>query len=298
MSLSVWLAVAVSCAVFEPDAVACVRKEMTPAFAETAMASKQGKPEFTGQSLDVVLSSKATLVWDVKTGAVLYERNASVRRPVASLSKLASVWFVREKISPEKIIAIPEAAARVARKGADITLPIGQHVAAQELFEASLIASANDAMVSLAVAASGSEENFVREVNAALAKAGIVDTKLVNATGLEGGQQYSTAQDIRRLLIDLYTDAQIRPLLAAERGVLTTQERQRRVYVSTNKLLNTYVTVLAAKTGYTLEAGENLALITRTDSGHEIGAIVLGSNQRFQDMKALVEWIERNYSWP
>lgn len=296
MSLGVWLAIAVSCLAFEVDAVQCVQSRVrTPAPSATARTLR---PEFTGQSLDVVLSSQATLVWDVASGTVLYERNAAVRRPVASLSKLASVWFVRDRLQPDQIIMIPEEAKRAARRGADITLPVGQHATAQQLLEASLIASANDAMVSLAVAVSGSEEKFVGEANAALAARGLVNTKLANATGLEGGEQYSTAQDVQRLLVDLYNDTRIRPLLAAGRGVLTTKENQRRVYVSTNRLLDTYVTVLAAKTGYTVEAGENLALITRTSAGHEIGAVVLGSDNRFQDMKALVEWIERNYTWP
>lgn len=296
MSLGVWLAIAVSCLAFEIDAVACMQKEMAPTYAE-ATAGKQGKPKFTGQSLDVVLSSQATLVWDVASGTVLYERNVAARRPVASLSKLASVWFARERIQGEQIVVIPAEAVRAARRGADITLPVGQHVTAQELLEASLIASANDAMVSLAVAVSGSEKEFVEAVNGALAARGVLNTKLVNATGLEGDEQYSTAQDVQRLLMDLYNDTRIRPLLAAERGVLTTKEKQRRAYLSTNKLFDTYVPVLAAKTGYTVAAGENLALITKTSAGHEIGAIVLGSDNRFQDMKALVEWIERNYSW-
>lgn len=295
MSLGAWLVIAVSCLAFEPEAVECVQShaDAQPIPFDTA----RGKPEFTGQSLDVVLSSQEMLVWDVASGAVLYERNANVRRPVASLSKLASVWFVRDRVQPSQVITIPDEARRAARRGADITLPVGQHATAQQLLEASLIASANDAMVSLAVAASGSEEKFVEEVNAALAAQGLANTKLANATGLEGGEQYSTAQDVRRLLMDLYNDTRIRPLLAAERGVLTTKEKQRRAYLSTNKLLDTYVPVLAAKTGYTVAAGENLALITKTSAGHEIGAIVLGSNNRFQDMKALVEWIERNYSW-
>lgn len=292
MSLGALLAIAVSCLVFEHEAIPCVRQELvsSPVIAAT--------PRFTGDSLDVVLTAQASLVWDVASGTVLYERNAGVQRPVASLSKLASVWFAYPRLRPETIVEIPRAATQAARRGADIQLPVGQHTTAQELYEASLIASANDAMVSVAVALSGSEEEFTRAVNAALRERGFSSTRLANATGLEGGEQYSTAYDIRHIFMELYRQPAIRSLLAAGRGVLTTKENQRREYVSTNKLLDTYVPVLGAKTGYTEEAGENLVLVTRTKAGHELGAIVLGSENRFQDMKALVEWIERNYTWP
>jgi len=64
-----------------------------------------------------------------------------------------------------------------------------------------------------------------------------------------------------------------------------------------NKLLGTYFPVLAAKTGYTVAAGENLVVMTNGDEGQRIGAVVLGSEQRFYDMKVLVEWVWRNFEW-
>jgi D-alanyl-D-alanine carboxypeptidase len=79
---------------------------------------------------------------------------------------------------------------------------------------------------------------------------------------------------------------------------LVTQEGAIRRYTTTNRLLKTYVPVIAAKTGYTREAKENLALLTEGSNGQRVGAVVLGSDARFQDSKVLVEWIWRNYSWP
>jgi hypothetical protein len=34
------------------------------------------------------------------------------------------------------------------------------------------------------------------------------------------------------------------------------------------------------------------------EEGQRIGALVLGSSDRFQDIKTLVEWVRRNYTWP
>ena len=99
------------------------------------------------------------------------------------------------------------------------------------------------------------------------------------------------------MLTMAYAHPRIGEHLAAPLGTLVTDAGLTRHYVSTNKLLKTYVPIVAAKTGYTVEAGENLAIITEGSNGQQIGAVILGSSDRFQDMKVLVEWIWRNYSW-
>lgn len=294
MSIAALAAIAVSCLVLAPFPEACVREYATPIKQEPAVPHK---PQFTGEAIDVVLTAKAVLVWDAATSTILYERAAGERRPVASLSKLAAALIVRDSLSLPTLVEIPREAGEAQKRGANIHLPVGQHATVDDLLGASLTASANDAMVSLAVAMAGAELAFVSEVNRRLPSYGVYNTRLANSTGLEGGQQYSTAQDIRILVTLLASDSHLRSFLAAEKGVLTTQEGVRRAYQTTNKLLGTYVPVLAAKTGFTNEAGQNLALLTRTPEGREIGAVVLGSNDRFQDMKILVEWVHRNYTW-
>ncbi|MBI3255888.1 MAG: D-alanyl-D-alanine carboxypeptidase [Candidatus Andersenbacteria bacterium] len=254
-------------------------------------------PQFTGNSIDVAISADAYIVWDVKTGKVLKEKAANEKRPVASLSKLATVLLVQDVLSPGQTVEIPQEAARAQRLGANIKLPVGEHAYVKDLLAASLIPSANDAAVTLAAAAKGSEEDFVKFANTELPRLGFANTKLGNATGLQGGDQYSTAQDIKGLLMHAYKDPVTGPLLAQGKGSLTTVEGKTREYVTTNKLLGTYLPVLAAKTGYTTQAKENLALVTRGAQGQELGVVLLGSDDRFQNMKVLVEWIWRNYTW-
>lgn len=256
------------------------------------------RPQFTGSSIDVILTAQADIVWDVSSGEILHSHNETEQRPVASLSKLLSMLAVRSQLNPAAVVEIPFDAARAQRLGAHIKLPVGEHATVQDLLAASAIASANDAMVTLAIATSGSEEAFVEYANNfAREELGLENTQLANATGLSGGEQFSTAQDVQVLLTYAFDDPVIGPLLAREAGVLTTTEGTRREYDTTNDLLGTYVPIVAAKTGYTVEAGQNLAMITSKDTGQRIGAVVLGSDQRFQDMKILVEWIWRNYTW-
>lgn len=296
MSLSYLAISALTCALLAQPLPQCIEDRVR---VDGQVAGIQAiTPHRTGESIDVQLTAESVLAWDLDTDIPLYQKNAEARRPVASLSKLLSLLTVRQHVPLSAILEIPQGARRAQLQGANVKLPIGEHVSALDLYEASLIASANDAMVTLALAVSDTEDVFAQLASDyARNDLHLTNTQLANATGLSGGEQYSTAQDIKELLLTAYRDPQLRPLLAQASGTITTIEGTSRKYTTTNQLLNSYLPIVAAKTGYTVEAGENLALLTSTEQGHTIGVIVLGSDQRFQDAKILVEWIERNYTW-
>lgn len=300
MSIISLAAVFVGCLLASHQSDDCLKDNMVLASAGTVAgaADESVYPVKTGESIDVLLTAKAALVWDEATGAILYEKNADDSRPVASLSKLASALTVRKYLPLETIVTIPPEVLTAQRMGANIKLPIGDAATAHDLLAAGLIASANDAMVTLAIGLSGSEDEFVRTANDFIKRNGIYSTKISNATGLAGGEQYSTARDIKELFRLAYRDKVLRNFLVSEDNMLATQSGQVRQYKSTNKLLGTYFPVLAAKTGYTDEAGENLVVMTYGDKGQRIGAVVLGSAERFQDIKTVVEWVQRSYVWP
>jgi len=299
-------AVVVSCLLSPGSTAECWQNNLlsvdeVPGIVAGAQAGRAGSPidpVFGGQSIDVVLSAKAALAWDEQTGVILYEKNVDERRPVASLSKLLSVLTVRDTLTTSTVIEIPEEVRVTQRRGAHVRLPAGEHVSVYDLLAAGLIASANDAMTALAVGTAGSEEGFATLANEFAHRQGFFDTQISNATGLDGGEQFSTARDIKGLFQLAYRDQTLRNLLVSEAGTLRTQEGSVRRYTSTNELLGTYFPVLAAKTGYTPRAGQNLVVMTYGDKGQRIGAVVLGSTARFQDVKTLVEWIKRNYTWP
>ncbi len=297
ISISTITAILIGCALFQQPVVSCVPYGLTPEKVEAAPAQKI--PTKTGKAIDVALTAEAALVWDINTNTILYDRNANTKRPVASLNKLLSSLAVRELLPSSATIAtIPPDVKKVQAKGANIKLPVGQHASVGELLGASLIPSANDAMVTLAVEAKGSEAAFVTYANDFAGRHGLFNTKLANATGLQGGEQYSTAHDVMHMLTLAYADPVLKPYLSSQRGQLTTQEGTKREFISTDELLGTYLPILAGKTGYTLQAKENLAIITTGPRGQKLGAVILGSDNRFHDMKTVVEYVLRNYTWP
>jgi serine-type D-Ala-D-Ala carboxypeptidase (penicillin-binding protein 5/6) len=274
----------------------------TPCVAESApqvAGIVQNYPIKTGESLGVVVTAESALVWDVATDKVLFSKQSHEKRPVASLTKLFSAIVIEETIPVDASITITSAAVAQQSRGADVKLPLGHTASRNALLAASLIASANDATVALAEAAAGTETEFVEIVNSTLPELNIHNTKLINATGLQekDRQQYSTAFDVKKALSRAAENPELGPYLSTPRGVITTDQGKTQRYFTTNELAGTYLPIVAAKTGYTFEAKENVAIITHDQAGHEIGIVVLGSDQRFQDSKILAEWITRNYSW-
>lgn len=296
MNVAQLVVVTMACLFTQQPVGECVN--MSLSLPQVKGAQSQTIPVKSGESLDVELTAKAAHVWDVETGAALYEKEPDTWRPVASLNKLASALAARSLLKPEQVIEIPAEVRGPQRLGAHIRLPVGEHVSVEQLLQAGLVASANDAMVALAVTALDSEEAFVEYANSYLMQRGFENTRLANATGFGGGNQHATAREVGQLLQMAYEDPVLRPFLSMKEGVLVTQEGTRREYDTTNDLLGTYLPILAAKTGYTLEAGENLAILTEGDGGQRIGAVVLGSDHRFFDMQVLVEWVWRNWTWP
>jgi D-alanyl-D-alanine carboxypeptidase (penicillin-binding protein 5/6) len=290
------IATIVGCMILQQPIATCVSSEL-PSNQNTPVV-QQNIPKKTGIAVDVDLTAQAALVWDISTDTILYERNADSERPIASLNKLLSTVASRQLVTPNTIVTIPDVVIKAQHEGVGIKLKPNEHVSAGDLYEASLIPSANDAMISLAVAAKGSEKDFVAYSNNFAASHGLFHTLQANSTGLQEGVQYSTARDVSKMLMMAYNDSFLRPFLSQQKGEIVSNEGIKHTFITTDKLLGTYLPILAAKTGYTLAAKENLAIITIGPKNQKIGAVILGSEDRFQDMKTVVEYVYRNYTWP
>ncbi|MEK7500335.1 MAG: hypothetical protein AAB649_07095, partial [Patescibacteria group bacterium] len=171
---------AIGCVILQQPFQTCIPYALEPTVPVKVAA--RAIPKKTGPAIDVALTAQAALVWDLNTDTVLYEKEANTKRPVASLNKLISALAVRELLpNSNAVVVIPPEARKAQLQGANVKLPIGNHVSVRQLLEASLVPSANDAMVSLAVAGSGSESEFVTYANTLAARKGLFDTKLANA---------------------------------------------------------------------------------------------------------------------
>lgn len=241
----------------------------------------------------VPLEAHAAIVYDLVTKEILYAKNADAQLPLASLTKLLTVYAALTELSPTTPITIPE---KVTMLDMPRAFNAGQVFSLSDLARLTLTASLNDGAAAIAEATA--ERQNVSQ-NAMLASAAssldLTQTYAVNGSGLDestsvsGG--YGSAHDLAVLAGALYEKA---PAIAeattnstahavSEGGTAYTVK-------NTDPIINTIPGLLLSKTGFTDLAGGNLAIVFDSGINHPIAVVVLGSSQtaRFTDAAALV----------
>ena len=140
------------------------------------------------------LSAQAALLMDADSGAVLYERNAHTRLPMASTTKIMTALVVVEHLDPSAMVCIDARAVGI--EGSSIYLYEGEWLSVEQLLMGLLLESANDAAVALALAACDSVENFAAQMNQKAAVLGLMDTHFENPHGLDAEEHYTTAYEL------------------------------------------------------------------------------------------------------
>jgi len=258
-------------------------------FAPAAVATSTTPDAFAS----IPLEANAAIVYDLATGKTLYAKNADAQLPLASLTKLLTIYAALGELSPRTPITIPAAATHLDTPRA---FSAGQTFALSDLARLTLTASLNDGAAAIAIATADRENRSQSDMLASAAAAlGLSQTYAVNGSGLDVNTEisggYGSARDLARLAGALVARA---PTIAEA----TTQSFARAVskngvqfsVKNTDPIITTIPRLLLSKTGYTDLAGGNLALIFDSGIEHPIAIVVLGSSQkaRFTDGTALV----------
>jgi len=251
--------------------------------------------------VDVEIAARAAYVLNVKSGKVIYQKNANEQLPLASLTKLALALVAAETLDPE--ITLPVSSRALMTEGDDGLYP-GQSLSVRELLDLTLVTSSNDAATALAEGLSGplhdlfpelaeSSNPSVDRMNKRVGVLGLQTMYFVNVTGLDesatmsGG--YGSARDVAKLLAHLaltYPQTIAGTAYAAVQNTATTSFIE-----NTNAALPHIPGLIGGKTGYTDLAGGNLAVVFDAGINYPIAVVVLGSTyqERFTDVEKLVK---------
>jgi len=239
------------------------------------------------------LSAASAILLDERTGQILFEHNAGVERPHASITKIMTAVLILERGRLDKMVLVSKKAASVG--GAGLGLKPGQRVLLKDLLAAILVMSANDAAVAAAEHIAGSEENFVALMNAKAAALGMKDTRFANPHGLDEDGHYSTAYDLA-ILTRYALKNQTFARLVRSRAVRVTiadgrkqKVLRRKVLRSHNRLLGRFLGANGVKTGYTDDAGPCLVASASRGSRRLI-AVLLNDPRRWADAATLLEY--------
>jgi len=239
---------------------------------------------------------KGVLVEDADSGRVLYEVNADMPWPPASMAKMMLLLVASDQIKAGNVgardpVRISERSAHT--MGSRIGLVAGQVYPLDELMKAALIKSANDAAVAVAEKIGGSVEGTVRMMNARARGLGMTRTVYNTVDGLPPRPTHdvdqTSARDLATVARAIITQTDLLKWSSLEEADFNGGTC---VLHNTNHLIGHFDGCDGLKTGFTFQAGFNLTATAKRGNMRLI-TVVLGapSNaQRFVQTAKLLEW--------
>lgn len=239
----------------------------------TSPAAAQSTADLGGLTL------RSYLVYDVSGERVVAQYNPDQRQPVASLTKLMTALLACENLRFDgRYILTPDEQA---------TFGV-ETMRAQKMLELMLVPSNNAICRTVARIHSGDETRFVEEMDARALELGMRHTRYANASGLPGGEQYSTMDD----LLVLIRAALAYPMIRRTINLREVELSGTRYDGTLKALYSRHENLLGGKTGYTRAAGRCLVLLY-TSRGRDYIVITLGSNgvkDGFRDAETLLSY--------
>jgi serine-type D-Ala-D-Ala carboxypeptidase (penicillin-binding protein 5/6) len=235
----------------------------------------------------------AGILFDVKSGEVLWQRNPGLKRPIASLTKMMTALMVARGDPPDGRVKVSRNAAHT-QGSATGQLPRGRKVPLEALLQALILISANDAAVALAEHDGGSVPRFVKEMNLQARSMGLTCTHFTTPNGLRDRGNYSCPWDLAALArADLANKriAQIAQTLYAKPRFPI---KGKHLYLTNNHYFLQHglngvpgAQVTGLKTGFTDAAGSCYVTTARL-GGHELGLVLLHSPSPLTQVPALL----------
>lgn len=240
------------------------------------------------------LSAISAIVLDPATNFIFFEKYSEKRVPIASTTKIMTALVAVDHYSLDDILVAQDLI--VGRNGSSMGLRLGEKITVESLLYGLLLNSGNDAAYVLAQNYPGGVKEFVGAMNQKARELGLTNTNFDNPAGFDSIDHYSSASDLAKIAIDAHVNETLAKIVATQAATVASYDK---TIVHNLKNLNKLLSsphFLGIKTGYTASAKENLVALMEKD-GHKVLTVLLGSNDRFGETKALVDWVFENFSW-
>jgi serine-type D-Ala-D-Ala carboxypeptidase (penicillin-binding protein 5/6) len=207
------------------------------------------------------VEADAYIVLDPATGEVLERRAPDRELPMASTTKIMTALVALESADLDDVMTVPPDAAVGGSTGG---LVAGERLSVRDLLTALLVASGNDAAVTLAEGVAGSQAAFVARMNRRARELGLTETRFANPHGLDAAGHHSSVRDLVTLAREAMRNPVFRRTVSQRRATIPgpggVGERE---LVSENLLLDVDPDVDGVKTGMTDGAGYALVAHAR-----------------------------------
>ncbi|MBD8625972.1 MAG: D-alanyl-D-alanine endopeptidase [Massilia sp.] len=207
----------------------------------------------------LALRSNVAYVVDQNSAEVLFEKNANVALPIASLTKLMTGMVVMDsKQDLDEVLRVTDDDVD-RHKFSSSRLPVGASMTRRELLHIALMSSENRAASALGRNYPGGISAFVGAMNAKARQLGMRDTHYVDSSGLSS-RNVSSGRDLAKLVMAAHGDPVLREFSTTPNSTVQASGRTMH-YRNTNYLVSLPDwNIGLQKTGFINEAGRCLVM--------------------------------------
>jgi serine-type D-Ala-D-Ala carboxypeptidase (penicillin-binding protein 5/6) len=234
------------------------------------------------------LPLRSGLLFDVRTGDVLWQRRPDEVMPIASLTKMMTGLIVVAHSQTSDQVLITPAAVHFSGSGIGL-LPVRKRVPELALLYGLLLPSGNDAAIALAQHVAGTRSRFIAMMNARARELGLGCTHFNTVSGIVDEGNHSCAADLALMAHDVVEHPQLGRIVGSRSAILPFPIKGGKVYLySNNPLLVTgYPGTDGVKTGYTTASGPCLVATARRGRAW-LGVVLLNSANTIAQAEGLL----------
>lgn len=233
---------------------------------------------------NLALTSKSAILMEASTGTVIYEQNPDEKLSPASITKIMTLILIFDALKEGKITLedkVTTSAYAKSMGGSQVFLEEGEQQTVDTLIKCIVIASGNDASVTMAEYICGSEAEFINQMNQRAQGLGMTNTHFEDCCGLtDSTNHYTTARDVAimsRELITKYPQIFNYSTIWMENITHVTAKGTSEFGLSnTNKLLKQYEWATGLKTGSTSVAKYCVSATAKKD-GMDLIAVIMAA---------------------
>ncbi len=250
-------------------------------------------------ALDFDTRASSAIVIEQSSGTVLFEKNADVALPPASMSKLMTLNMLFEAIEDGRVsMDTPFAVSTRAEAmgGSTMFLDRRDRPTVAELIQGIIVLSGNDACVAVAEGLAGTEEAFAKQMTERAKDLGMANSSFANASGWPHPQQRMSMHDLAVLADRLITHfPQYYHFFSQTEFGFDGRAPDNRF--NRNPLLKLGIGADGLKTGHTSEAGYGLVGSARQGDRRVIFVIsgLQSEAARAEEAESIANWAFRQF---
>ncbi len=232
-------------------------------------------------------SASGACVIESSSGRVVFEKNADVKLPMASTTKIMTcITAIESGVNLDEMFVISDKAVGVV--GTSLYLQKGESMTLKDLLYGLMLVSGNDASVAIGEFVGGTVEHFVDMMNFKAKKIGAFNTHFENTHGLDEEGHYTTAYDLALITNYALKNPIFAEIVSTKNIQITSDAGKVRYFKNKNKILSSLDGGNGVKTGFTDDAGR--CLVSSCKRGDlQFVCVVLNCGPMFPESQELLE---------